>query len=123
MNKPTLFFDGGCPLCQKEIAHYQKLDSDARVEWIDITQDRDRLASLDLSYQQTMRYIHGVTSEGEIQKGVSAFVMVWNELPYYRWLAKIVTALKLQSALDFLYLRFADWRFKRRCASGACRID
>mgnify|MGYP005991360417 FL=1 len=25
--KVTMYFDGGCPLCTKEVSHYQKLDA------------------------------------------------------------------------------------------------
>ena len=36
--KPTVFYDGGCPLCKKEISHYMGLDTDCSIVWIDITE-------------------------------------------------------------------------------------
>jgi len=34
--RPILFYDGQCPLCRKEIAHYQRLDRQQRVDWQDL---------------------------------------------------------------------------------------
>ena len=32
----TLFWDGGCPLCRREIAYYKTLDANGQVDWVDI---------------------------------------------------------------------------------------
>jgi len=34
--KPVVFYDGGCPLCRREIAHYRRIDGDRQLCWIDI---------------------------------------------------------------------------------------
>ena len=40
----TVFYDGGCALCSKEIAHYVRLDRvRQRMRWIDITRNEHRL--------------------------------------------------------------------------------
>ncbi|NVK02491.1 MAG: DUF393 domain-containing protein, partial [Oceanospirillaceae bacterium] len=88
--KPKLFFDGGCPLCRKEINHYIKVDREDRVEWIDITQSSALLDAEGLSFSETMRLIHAVDREGQRQIGVPAFLTIWDELPGYHWLAKAV---------------------------------
>jgi len=31
-----LFWDGGCPLCEKEISYYKTLDTESLVRWTDI---------------------------------------------------------------------------------------
>ena len=45
----TLFWDGGCPLCTKEILYYQELDQERRVDWVDITRQQDRLQAAGIS--------------------------------------------------------------------------
>jgi len=38
----TVYFDGACPLCRREIAHYRSRDRAARIAFLDIAADRDR---------------------------------------------------------------------------------
>jgi len=116
--KPKLFFDGGCPLCRKEINHYIKVDREDRVEWIDITQSSALLDAEGLSFSETMRLIHAVDREGQRQIGVPAFLTIWDELPGYHWLAKAVRVTRTTRPLNWLYYRFANWRYARRCKSG-----
>jgi predicted DCC family thiol-disulfide oxidoreductase YuxK len=119
----TTFYDGGCPLCSKEIAHYQRVDRTKRIRWIDITRDADALAAVGLDQATAMRRLHVQAADGRLVQGVPAFVAIWRQLPGYRWLARVVTALGLTRPLDWAYARFADWRFKRRCADGACAVE
>jgi predicted DCC family thiol-disulfide oxidoreductase YuxK len=120
--KTTTYFDGGCPLCSKEIAHYRHLDRDARVHWVDITADAAALLEVGLDKETAMRRFHVRTADGVLLSGVPAFVALWRELPWYRQLARLVTWLRLTGPLDLAYARFADWRFKRRCGPDGCTI-
>lgn len=125
MNKPrtVIFYDGGCPLCRREIDHYRKLDRTRRVDWVDITRDRRRLGALNIGYRQAMQRLHAQTPEGRVVDGVTAFVAVWQELPYYRWLARLVRATRLIRPLDVVYRWFARRRYRRRCRDGVCAAD
>ena len=116
--KPKLFYDGGCPLCRKEINHYIKIDRKQRVEWIDITREQALLDAQGLSFSETMRLIHAVDANGEQQIGVPAFLVIWDQLPGYRWLARLVRATRTTRALNWLYYKFANWRYERRCREG-----
>jgi hypothetical protein len=51
---------------------------------------------------------------------VDAFLVIWNHLPAYRWLARTVTSLGLRRPLAYAYRNFAAWRFRRRCEAGYC---
>ncbi|WP_295542945.1 thiol-disulfide oxidoreductase DCC family protein [uncultured Thiohalocapsa sp.] len=119
----TTFYDGGCPLCSKEIAHYRRLDRAGRVRWVDITRDTHALAAVGLDQATAMRRLHVCDATGQLVQGVPAFVAIWRQLPGYRLLARVVTALRLTGVLDAAYRRFADWRFERRCRDGSCRIS
>lgn len=118
----TTFYDGGCPLCSKEIAHYQRVDRAGRIRWVDITQDTEALTAAGLDTATAMRRLHVQHADGRLAQGVPAFIAIWRQLPGYRWLARGVTALGLTRPLDAAYRRFADWRFQRRCRQGACAI-
>ena len=118
----VMFYDGGCPLCRREIAHYRKLDRAQRIDWVDISQDQHRLAALDISVSHAMQRLHVQTPDGRLVTGAEAFATVWEALPYYRWLARMVRGARLLRPLDAVYYRFARWRFQRRCRDGACSV-
>jgi predicted DCC family thiol-disulfide oxidoreductase YuxK len=121
-NHITTFYDGGCPLCSKEIAHYQRMDRTHRVRWIDLTQAADELAAVGLDTATAMRRLHVRDADGRLLSGVPAFVAIWYRLPRYRVLAQIVEKLRLVRPLDWVYAEFADWRFRRRCRDGTCAV-
>ena len=119
--KTTVFFDGGCPLCAREIAHYQRLDYHRKIQFIDITKDQTLLTALGVTYHSAQRRLHVLTSQGLLTDGAYAFAALWRNLPYYRRLAGLLYSLRLLGALDRLYEVFARWRYRQRCPGGACR--
>jgi predicted DCC family thiol-disulfide oxidoreductase YuxK len=119
----TAYFDGGCPMCSKEIAHYRRIDRRSAIDWVDITNDGGALAAVGIDYPTAMRRIHARDADGNLLTGVPAFVAIWQRLPGYRHLATLVQGLRLVPLLDWAYGRFADWRLRRRCRDGACTID
>jgi|GEM_PF-64673 len=119
----TVYYDGGCPLCSKEIAHYRQVDRDQRVRWVDLTEAADELAEVGLDTGTAMRRLHLRKGDGRLLSGVPAFVAIWRQLPGYRVLAWVVERLGLIRPLDWGYAQFADWRFRRRCGDGTCAVD
>lgn len=116
----TVFYDGGCPMCAREIAHYRRLAGAERgIVWVDVTREPAPLAQAGLGLETALRRFH--VREGERwQVGVRGFLALWVRLPGYRWLAQVIEALRLIRPLEALYAHFADWRFRRRGSAGAC---
>lgn len=110
----TMFYDGSCPLCSREVHHYRCIDHDRNVNWIDISLDTEQLESHRLSHEDAMARLHVIDSKGRMQTGAAAFVALWSGLPYYRRLAGIVRRLRLIPLLDRVYEPFARWRLSRR---------
>jgi len=115
-----VFFDGGCPLCSREIAHYQRLDKNERIRWIDITREGDLARSHGIDPREAMALFHVIDGAGRTVKGAAGFVAVWRELPGYRWLAGLCSRFHLLPVMEWLYGRFARWHFQKRCRVGAC---
>jgi predicted DCC family thiol-disulfide oxidoreductase YuxK len=115
-----MFFDGGCPLCRREVAHYRRLDRSGRIDWVDISREPDALAPLGVTLPEAMARLHVQDRHGALLTGVPAFAAVWAELPGYRHLARVVRSLGLVSLLDRAYTGFARRRYARRCAEGFC---
>lgn len=118
-----MFFDGGCPLCRREVSHYRRLDRNCRVDWVDIQQDMRLLSAFGVSYPRAMQRLHALTADGLLVDGAYAFAAVWSELPYYRWLARLLYATRTLPLLDGWYGRFARWRYRRRCRQGSCAVE
>ena len=118
--RPLVFYDGGCPLCRREIAHYRRIDSAQRLHWLDAVKEPETLARHGLSLEQAMAELHVLDAAGRWQRGADAFLVIWQQLPVYRWLARIVTVLGLRRPLGFVYRHFAAWRYRHRCGTGNC---
>lgn len=116
----TVFYDGGCPLCSREIAHYRRLEQDRRIRWIDITRDTEEVRRHGIEPQAAMASFHVLGQDGTLWTGASAFVNLWQELPRYRWLARFCETLHLLPVMEWGYRRFARWHFAKRCREGAC---
>ncbi len=115
MPKPKVFFDGNCPLCRKEIRHYQRLDKTHQLEWLDLHRSELALQTHHISQRQAMQLLHVIDQQNVPRTGISAFIIIWENLPGYRHLATTVRRLRLEPLMQSLYLRFARWRFARRC--------
>jgi predicted DCC family thiol-disulfide oxidoreductase YuxK len=116
----TVFYDGACPLCIREINHYRRLRGADHLIWVDISNDRGMLAVHGLDRETAMARFHVLDAEGEWQTGARGFIELWSNLPAYSWLARLLRSLHLETMLDWAYTRFARWRLQRRCDNGSC---
>lgn len=119
ITRAVVFYDGGCPVCRREIAHYQRLDRQGRIDWHDIVAHPEALERVNLNFGQAMRRFHVVDTQGVLRSGAQAFIVVWQQLPGWRWLARIVRALRLTAVLEWGYEQWAErrWRKLQRCAT------
>ena len=119
--RATVFYDGGCALRSREIAHYRRLDRDGELRWLDVQTDADALARHGLDRETAMRRFHVLDARGEWQTGAWGFAEIWSHLPRYRWLSRVLRHVGVLPLLDRVYSRFARWRLRRRCSDG-CAI-
>jgi predicted DCC family thiol-disulfide oxidoreductase YuxK len=114
MPRPVLFYDGGCPMCSKEIAHYQRLDKQQRVNWVNIATQAEQLEPYRIEFADAMARLHMIDEHGQVKSGAYAFNALWKHLPYYRWLAVVTQFNPLLRVMDWAYDHFAAWRLRRR---------
>lgn len=117
---PTVLYDGGCPLCRREIEHYRRLPGADGVAWVDITRHPTLEADFGLSRETAMARFHVRRPDGVWVTGAWAFAELWSHLDRYRFLAKLVWRLRLVPLLDWGYTRFTRWRLRRRCDDTSC---
>jgi len=118
----VVFFDGGCPLCSREIAHYRRLRGAGSLCWVDISTDDAALKFFGIDREAAMARFHVLDRRGYWQTGAWGFAELWSNLPAYRWLSVALRKLHLVSMLDKAYVRFARWRLGRMCTNGACNL-
>jgi predicted DCC family thiol-disulfide oxidoreductase YuxK len=116
----VVLYDGACPLCRREIAHYRRLRGAERIRWVDIAQTPDIEQHYGISRARAMAQFHVRDPAGRWQVGASAFVELWRHLPGYRHAARAVSAMRLVYLMDRAYARFARWRLRRQCDDERC---
>lgn len=98
----TVLFNGDCKICNKEICVYQSYGTGRGlpIDFKDI--NTIDLAQFGLTRNETARQLH-VIKNYELFKGVKAFVVLWNEMPRYRFLAKIFSLPWVTGMAQFFY--------------------
>ena len=107
----TVFYDGLCPICNREVTLYKKLDRAARVQWTNLRQDPDALAAESFSYQEAMDLLHVKDGDGKVHIGMDAHLCMWSQLPYFRVVAAALKAMPRSTrVLEKFYLVFTRYR-------------
>ena len=109
----TVFYDGKCGLCSKEINHYRKIAPDGVFDWQDITAYPDGLKKEGITLSQGLKLLHVKDNSGKMHTGAHAFIVIWRQLGRWRLLALIVSLPLIRQIANFVYRIFACWRFKR----------
>lgn len=109
----TVFYDGKCGLCRREIEHYKHIAPEGIFIWQDITANASTLESLGIAYADGLKLLHAQDAQGKIHIGVDAFLLIWQQMPRWRILAIIVAAPFIRPLVNIIYRCFAAWRFKR----------
>lgn len=109
----TVFYDGKCGLCSREINHYRKVAPLGIFDWQDITESSVELEKVDLSVADALKELHATDHEGSLYKGIDAFILIWNHMHRWHILAAMVSLPIIYRVASFVYQRFAKWRFNR----------
>jgi len=109
----SVFFDGKCNLCSKEINYYQRIAPKNTFNWVDITKNPDELDRFEIKLSDGLRLMHVADSNGNISTGVDAFIIMWKQIKYWKFLGLFVSLPIIKQIANLLYQYFADWRFNR----------
>jgi len=106
----TVFFDGSCPLCRKEIAFYQNKRGADRIGWIDVSAVTSGDVTEGLDCSAAMKRFHVLTANGQLIDGGAAFAALWQVLPGSRWAGKLFSVPGLRQVLNLAYDAFLPIR-------------
>jgi predicted DCC family thiol-disulfide oxidoreductase YuxK len=75
--KLTLFYDGMCPLCQKEMQHLIKYNTAGHLAFVDIMEPGFSEAYPHLDWDALNNRIHGQTDSGSVITGLDVTYLAW----------------------------------------------
>ncbi len=87
----TVLYDGGCPLCRREIGVYRgltPLDPGSPVCFADVSDTASPLPP-GTTREQLLARFHVRHRDGQLLSGAQAFLALWAALPGWRWLARL----------------------------------
>lgn len=101
MQRLTIWYDGGCPLCTREIALMRRLDRARAIDFIDVASD----CSCPIDRGALLARFHAL-EDGVMLSGAAAFAAMWRAIPLLRPLGIAARSPAVLAMLEWLYVRF-----------------
>jgi predicted DCC family thiol-disulfide oxidoreductase YuxK len=99
----TVWYDGACPLCRREIAFMKRLDRRGRIDFVDVAAGEDGSCPIDRA--DLLARFHA--REGEtVHSGAAAFAAMWRAIPLLRPLGLAARNRAVLAILEWSYRRF-----------------
>ena len=106
----TVFYDGSCPLCRREILVYSRRDTSARIRWADVSACSTDILPKGLTRQDALARLHVQRADGLVIVGAGAFAELWAHTPGFEWIGRIARMPFIRLVLDQAYAIFLRWR-------------
>ena len=118
----TVFFDGACPICAREIALMKRLDRKRQLTLCDFSRSDYDAASIGVAPAELGRVIHARWADGSVITGVDVFRAMW-EAVGLGLLAKLSRLSVVEPLVLKAYAWFARNRLRLTGRSHACTGD
>lgn len=119
----TVYFDGACPLCTREVNMIRRRALNGDISFVDIAASSFSATDVGISHSRLMAEIHGRLPDGELIRGVEVFRQMYARIGY----AAPVTVSRIWGIRHLLELAYRIWaknrlRLTGRCDEQACRV-
>jgi predicted DCC family thiol-disulfide oxidoreductase YuxK len=84
-----VFYDGGCPVCSREIGYYRARPGAEGFEWVDVNGPAPALGP-GLSREAALARMHVRLADGTLVHGAAAFAAMWRQMPGFRALGVLL---------------------------------
>ena len=101
----TVYYDGECPLCRREIGIYKRLKSSGNIDYVNIETTNFICNDLNLKKSQLKARFH-IKKNGRFLSGGYAFVELWKHYPRLKVLYYIFNSRLMGYVLDMIYNGF-----------------
>jgi predicted DCC family thiol-disulfide oxidoreductase YuxK len=102
MTAVTVWFDGGCPLCRREIALMRRLDRREAIRFVDVASDS---SACPIDRADLLARFHA-SEDGRLLSGAAAFAAMWRAIPLLRPLGLAARNRAVLRLLERLYIAF-----------------
>ena len=103
----TVYYDGACPVCRREIGFYQKRTGGG-VSYCDVASEV--CPAPDLDREAALERFHVRLPDGALVSGAAAFLALWQATPGFRLAGKALSAPPVVAVLDVAYAGFLKLR-------------
>lgn len=102
----TVYFDGACPVCSREIALYQGQSGAEQIRWVDVARCDVGELGPNLNREAALARLHMRRADGQLVSGAEAFTTLWQALPRWAWLGRWLSIRPVLWALEWAYRAF-----------------
>jgi len=102
IGKVTVWHDGGCPLCAREISLMRRLDRAGAINFVDIA---DANSSCPIDRAAMLARFHAM-EDGRVLSGAAAFAAMWRVIPLLRPIGLLARHRPVLDLLERIYLHF-----------------
>lgn len=106
----TVYYDGGCPLCTKEIETYRKFSGAEHLNWVDAANCDTTSLGDDLDSCTALERMHVRDETGKLISGAAAFAAIWRQFPKTRLFGQILGTQPVLWVLEPAYRLFLKIR-------------
>jgi predicted DCC family thiol-disulfide oxidoreductase YuxK len=105
-----VYFDGGCPVCSREIAFYRAQVKGEGFDWIDAASASDASLGEDLPRSAALARMHVRLADGRLVSGAAAFAALWRGVPGLSWLGRLLQIPPIGACAEIAYRVFLKVR-------------
>jgi predicted DCC family thiol-disulfide oxidoreductase YuxK len=84
MTRLTVFFDGSCPLCTKEMDTLANFDIHSRIHFVNLNHQVS--LPLGITHAAAFDTLHVIDTQGQLRTAVDANVLLWETVGRKPWL-------------------------------------
>ncbi|KKN34044.1 hypothetical protein LCGC14_0797660 [marine sediment metagenome] len=119
----TVFYDGHCPLCVKEIKALKSYDVNNKLSLIDLNMDNFYSVYPHIDITAAQKKLHGQLADGTMLYGLDVSILAWKTVEKHQWLTVLHWPL-IKPVANMAYRFFARYRHqiaflltgKKRCS-------
>lgn len=88
--RTTVYFDGACPVCSREIKMYRRQRGSDAMRWVDVAHCEAPALGAGLTRAAALAQLHVRRADGSLVSGARAFSELWRGLPRWAWAGRLL---------------------------------
>jgi predicted DCC family thiol-disulfide oxidoreductase YuxK len=105
-----VYYDGGCPVCSREIAFYKARPGTNGLRWVDVNATSPADLGPGLTRDLALARMHVRRPDGTLLSGAAAFAEMWRAMPGLKWLGRLLAFPPFGAIAELAYRGFLKAR-------------